>query len=97
MLTSPDGFLALHARAEVAALTDAPVRVLLGGTAAWQNAGQPLESHPGRYASPAIDVYKRPYEGTNNRPDAMQAYIDWELRLVAQLANDGISNFHVIR
>jgi len=26
----------------------------------------------------------------------MQAYIDWELHLVAQLANDSISNFHVV-
>ena len=27
---------------------------------------------------------------------AMQAYIDWELHLVAQLANDSVSNFHVV-
>jgi len=27
----------------------------------------------------------------------MQAYIDWELRLVAQLAKDGVSHFHVVR
>jgi hypothetical protein len=26
----------------------------------------------------------------------MQAYIDWELHLIAQLANDSVSNFHVV-
>jgi len=49
------------------------------------------------WASQPDDVYKRPYEGTDSQESAMQAYIDWELQLVAQLANDGISRFHVVR
>jgi hypothetical protein len=43
-----------------------------------------------------IDVYKRPYEGTDNGAQAMQAYLDWEYGLVAQLERDGTHGFHVI-
>jgi hypothetical protein len=70
--------------------------VLLGGTAGWQTAGHALTSDEAAWLSPTEDVYKRPYEGTDNAAEAMQAYIDWELRLVAQLANDGICNFRVV-
>jgi len=40
--------------------------------------------------------YKRPYEGTDNRAVAMQAYLDWEFGLVDQLARDGTHGFFVI-
>jgi rhodanese-related sulfurtransferase len=40
--------------------------------------------------------YKRPYEGTDNPSAAMQAYLDWEYGLVAQLARDGTHGFFVI-
>lgn len=40
--------------------------------------------------------YKRPYEGTDNAPAAMQAYLDWEFGLVAQLERDGTHGFFVI-
>lgn len=94
VLTSPDGALAAYALAEAAKLTNA--RVLLGGTQAWQASGQPLTADAPSWLSPPDDVYKRPYEGTDNAAEAMQAYIDWELHLVAQLANDGICNFRVV-
>jgi rhodanese-related sulfurtransferase len=96
VLTSPDGWLALHAASELERIAKRTVRVLAGGTAAWTAAGRPLK-HDGQWASQAIDVYKRPYEGTDNGPQAMRSYIEWELQLVAQLANDGISNFRVVR
>jgi hypothetical protein len=48
-------------------------------------------THP---ASDPDDVYKRPYEGTDNSLVAMQGYIDWEL--VAQLERDGTHRFRVI-
>jgi hypothetical protein len=73
------------------------VHVLAGGTRGWSDAGFSLETERHFWASPAEDVYKRPYEGTDNAAAAMQAYIDWELQLVAQLANDGVSHFHVVR
>ena len=41
-------------------------------------------------------AYKRPYEGTDNPASAMQAYLDWEYGLVAQLERDGTHGFRVI-
>jgi rhodanese-related sulfurtransferase len=40
--------------------------------------------------------YRRPYEGTDASPEAMQAYLDWEFGLVAQLARDGTHHFKVV-
>jgi rhodanese-related sulfurtransferase len=40
--------------------------------------------------------YKRPYEGTDNKAAAMQAYLDWEFGLVDKLARDGTHGFYVI-
>ncbi|MFV3015241.1 hypothetical protein ACM9HO_05975, partial [Pseudomonas sp. KHB2.9] len=45
---------------------------------------------------PRIDRYRRPYEGTDNPKEAMQAYLDWEFGLVEQLARDGTHGFYVI-
>ena len=42
------------------------------------------------------DVYKRPYEGTDNDGAAMQAYLDWEFGLVEQLGRDGTHGFFVL-
>jgi len=96
VLTSPDGALALDNLTEVQSFTSRAVKVLVGGTDSWRGAGLPIETEP-HWLSPPDDVYKRPYEGTDNAETAMQAYIDWELQLVAQLANDGVSRFHVVR
>ena len=96
VLTSPDGVLARYAAAEAAAASGRPVYVLTGGTNAWVAAGFPVEQDACDWVSPAIDRYRRPYEGTDNSRDAMQAYIDWELQLVAQLAVDGVSRFRVV-
>jgi rhodanese-related sulfurtransferase len=40
--------------------------------------------------------YKRPYEGTDNAAAAMQAYLEWEFGLVAQLERDATHGFTVI-
>jgi len=40
--------------------------------------------------------YKRPYEGTDNAAQAMQAYLDWEYGLVDQLERDATHGFYVI-
>ncbi len=75
-----------------------PVRWLAGGTRAWAEAGFALETgvQPGRALSATDDVYKRPYEGTDNASAAKQAYLDWEYGLVAQLARDGTHGFKVL-
>jgi hypothetical protein len=72
-------------------------RRLAGGNEAWAREGFELNNHNHAWASRPDDVYRRPYEGTDNPTAAMQAHIDWEIQLVAQLANDGISGFHVVR
>jgi rhodanese-related sulfurtransferase len=40
--------------------------------------------------------YRRPYEGTDVDPGAMQAYLDWEYGLVEQLRCDATHGFFVI-
>lgn len=96
VLTSPDGALARYAAPEVADLTGTEPLLLAGGTAGWTRAGLPLATDLTRLLSDMDDVYKRPYEGTDNSAAAMQAYIDWELELVAQLERDGTHRFRVI-
>jgi rhodanese-related sulfurtransferase len=96
VLTSEDGAEALLALADAQAATPRSVRVLIGGTRAWRGSGHPLDAERHLWISTPDDVYKRPYEGTDNAQAAMQAYLDWELQLVAQLANDSVSNFHVV-
>jgi rhodanese-related sulfurtransferase len=47
-------------------------------------------------APPRTGRYRRPYEGTDAPRAAMQAYLDWEFGLVAQLARDGTHGFRVL-
>ncbi|WP_332847178.1 rhodanese-related sulfurtransferase [Pseudomonas lactucae] len=96
VLTCGSSQLARLAVADVQALTGKQVFLLQGGTAAWINAQLPLEEGETHLASPRIDRYRRPYEGTDNPKEAMQAYLDWEFGLVDQLARDGTHGFYVI-
>jgi rhodanese-related sulfurtransferase len=68
------------------------VYVLLGGF------DGPLEQGAPPVVSPLHPDhrYKRPYEGTDNAASAMQAYLDWEYGLVAQLERDATHGFFVI-
>ncbi len=67
-----------------------------GGTAAWASSGRPLEPGGSAYASAPDDVYRRPYEGTDNSEVAMRGYIAWELGLVEQIRRDGTAAFRPI-
>ena len=96
VITSSPAELSLFAAQEVQALTEAEVLVLEGGNAAWIKAGLDLEKGPSHLASPPLDRYKRPYEGTSVDPAAMQAYLDWEYGLVEQLGKDGTHHFWVL-
>lgn len=96
VLTCGSSQLARLAVAEVEAITGKQVFLLQDGTAGWINAQLPLEEGETHLASPRIDRYRRPYEGTDNPKEAMQAYLDWEFGLVAQLARDGTHGFYVI-
>ena len=96
VLTCGSSQLARLAVAEVEAITGKAVFLLRDGTAAWIAAQLPLEHGETRLASPRIDRYRRPYEGTDSPREAMQAYLDWEYGLVDQLARDGTHGFFVI-
>ena len=97
VVTSSDGYLAAWAAADLnAAAGPTPVLALAGGTQGWARSGRRLESGQGEMLSPALDVYRRPYEGTGIDPAVMQAYLDWEYGLVGQLERDGTHGFWVL-
>ena len=96
VLTSTPAELAIFVAQEFQALTKAEILILKGGNTAWMSAGLELEKGPTHLASPPLDRYKRPYEGTNIDPAAMQAYLDWEFGLVEQLGKDGTHHFWVL-
>ena len=96
VVTCGSSLLAKYVVGDLAALTDKPVFLLDGGDAGWKAAGLPIETGEAALASPRIDRYRRPYEGTDNPASAMQAYLDWEFGLVEQLGRDGTHGFVVI-
>ncbi|GMG90590.1 rhodanese-related sulfurtransferase [Cupriavidus metallidurans] len=96
VLTCGSSLLARFAAVDLRALTSAEVFVLEGGTAAWVEAGLPVEQGETRLAVPRTDRYRRPYEGTDNAAAAMQAYLDWEFGLIAQLDRDRTHFFEVV-
>lgn len=96
VLTCGSSLLAGYAAGDILHAWTRPVYVLDGGNQAWKAAGLPMESGDEGLLSPRIDRYRRPYEGTDNPVAAMQAYLDWEYGLVAQLARDASHGFFVI-
>ncbi len=96
VLTSNPAELSIFAAQEFQAFTKAEVVILEGGNATWLAAGLEFEKGPSHLASPPLDRYKRPYEGTSVDPAAMQAYLDWEFGLVEQLGKDGTHHFWVL-
>jgi rhodanese-related sulfurtransferase len=98
VLTCADGVASRYAVAELKPLVRSGVEVLWlpGGNAAWMAQGFSTQQGESYLASPRIDRYRRPYEGTNNPAEAMQAYLDWEYGLVEQLKRDGTHHFKVI-
>lgn len=102
VLTCSSSLLARYAAAGLRALLDArgqrdvEVLVLAGGNTAWFATGLEAETGETRLGTPRTDRYRRPYEGTDAPTEAMQAYLDWEFGLVAQLGRDGTHHFNVI-
>ena len=102
VLTCGSSLLARYAAADLRALldargkADAQVLVLTGGNTAWFAAGLEAEIGETRLGTPRTDRYRRPYEGTDAPAEAMQAYLDWEYGLVAQLGRDGTHHFNVV-
>jgi rhodanese-related sulfurtransferase len=94
VLTSADGTLAAFAAAEIAGRTERGVRVLAGGTAAWQAAGLALVAEIVAPVHPFEDLWLAPYHA-EDRLAAFREYLDWEIGLVAQLERDGTNRFRV--
>ena len=94
--TSPDGVLARLAALDLASLTTAPVRVLEGGTAAWREAGLPVQSGAERMADPPEDVWYKPYDRGQGSEAAMKEYLSWEVDLVRQIERDGDTRFRLL-
>jgi len=96
VLTCGSSLLARFAAIDLQRLTSSEVFVLEGGTAAWADAGYPVEQGETNLSVPRTDRYRRPYEGTDNAAAAMQAYLDWEFGLIAQLDRDKTHFFEVV-
>ncbi len=96
VITCTSGLLARYAVTEVAALTGKTVYLLEKGTVGWIDNGLLLERGDSPYLDNAQDRYRRPYEGTDVSPQAMQDYLDWEYGLVAQLEKDGTHGFRLL-
>lgn len=98
VVTCTDGLLSPHVVPQLRALVRAGVDVhyLQGGNAAWWAQGLSGQQGESYVVSQRTDRYRRPYEGTQVSPQAMQAYLDWEFGLVAQLRRDGSHHFKVV-
>jgi len=84
VLTSEDGVLAGLAASE----TRVPARYLLGGNAAWRDAGLGFATEP-RMADEPLDYWPKPYERAGNTKDAMNEYLSWEIDLLPRIERDG--------
>jgi rhodanese-related sulfurtransferase/predicted metal-dependent enzyme (double-stranded beta helix superfamily) len=90
VIASSDGILARVVAAELGRKTGRQVAALLGGTQAWRDAGQPLLQGRENILTGDDDAWYSPYayEDKAQREAQMQAYLSWELGLVAQLDRD---------
>jgi rhodanese-related sulfurtransferase len=93
ILASDDGRIARFAAAELR--TRRPVKVLAGGTAAWQAAGLPLETGMERLASEPDDVALSARDRPSDRERYMREYLAWEIDLVNQIARDSDCRFNL--
>ena len=89
VFTSEDGRLAHLAAADA----DRPVRVLGGGNAEWPEAGFEMAEGAENMADTPDDVWLKAYDQSAGVADAMQAYLDWEVALPAQIEADGTLAF----
>ena len=76
------------AAADAVALTPAAVKVLSGGTVAWQAAGYSLETGDERMTGAADDLSYRALDRKDNVEQAMKEYLSWEIELVNAVASD---------
>jgi len=98
VLTCADGRASRFAVAELRTLVRPGIEVfwLPGGNAAWIAQGFSTQQGESYVASPRIDRYRLPYEGSDYSAPNLQHYFDWHAGLVEQLRKDGAHHFKVI-
>ncbi|GKS98295.1 sulfurtransferase [Acidovorax sp. SUPP3434] len=98
VLTSPDGVLARTVAAELAARTGRDVRALAGGTRAWAAAGLGVAQGDAGVLTGDDDHWYSPYAHSDlqRRDDGFNAYLEWELGLVAQLEREGATGIRLL-
>jgi len=92
IVISPDGRFAAYAAKDIQALTTQPVHVLAGGMRAWQAAGLVQTSGFEKLADKTDDVWYGPYD-FDDLEQSMNAYLSWEIGLVAQLQKEDRIDF----
>ncbi len=97
VLASEDGTLARLAAPEAEAATDAPIKVLAGGTRAWRDLGYPLAGGFENMAREPDDHYPRAWDRDTDVEQAMRDYLAWETGLVEQVERDGDARFEIVR
>jgi rhodanese-related sulfurtransferase len=94
VLAAPDDRFAAFAAKDLQAVTDRPVRVLGGGTAAWRAAGLPLEPGDSHLLDTTDDVWRSAYQRDKSQQEqAFRDYLAWEIGLLDQIARDGTVEF----
>jgi rhodanese-related sulfurtransferase len=100
VLASDDGVLAGVVAAELStrrAKVGVSVAALAGGTQRWLALGLPQDSGDADNLTGDDDAWYSPYHAQPDRVAAqMNAYLAWELQLVAQLERDAISSIDVL-
>ena len=81
LFTSTTGDVARFAAADAARLGRSTGH-LIGGNTAWVAAGRSLTSDAANYLVKANDIWAKPYENSSADVDAMQNYLDWEVKLL---------------
>ena len=91
LIMSSDGVLARVVAAELAARTGRKIGYVSGGTQAWAAAGLPVGTGGDRVLTGDDDYWFSPYQHADEarRNAGFQAYLDWEINLVDQLARAG--------
>lgn len=95
LVSDEDGVAALAA-AELAALGYRDVRLLDGGTQAWQSAGLPLASDGGEHTLPdarCIDFLFFVHDRHDGNKEAARRYLAWETNLIGQLDAQELATF----
>ena len=88
VFTSPDALLARFTANDALFMTQANVRVLAGGAAAWQAAGYGMETGTARLTCGDDDLRYRALDTQTNVEAAIRDYLSWEVDLLKSIESD---------